>query len=101
MGALGASILTGDLNFDDGSPQEEAVLAKDNFNDVWRDLTSSSDVVDVGCGVTMPEDDVTGAGTRIDRVFLRPGDGAEADGEGWRPLPSSIRRLGMDAIADS
>lgn len=89
--ALGASsdvpvsIIAGDMNFDDGSAQEEAVVAKNEFTDVWRELGSEG----TG-GITMCEDDVSGAGTRIDRIFFRSGRASF--------IPSSLRLLGTEPI---
>lgn len=87
-------ILAGDMNFDDGSP-EEAVVQKHGFGDCWLACAPASmDKADhVQLGITMPEDDFLDVSTRIDRVFLGP----SPQGEPQRLTVSQMHRLGIES----
>lgn len=76
-----AAILAGDMNFDQGS-SEEAVVQRHGFADCWLCCEGTK----AERGITMPEDDALGVGTRIDRVFTW--------GHGLGPV--DMRRLGME-----
>ena len=76
-----SSILCGDMNFDDGAPEEQ-VLCQAEFVD------------SANCGCTMPYDDVRGKPVRIDRVFVRSTAGS------WRLLPGPSQRFGEAPAVD-
>lgn len=106
----GASILAGDMNFDDGSYEDEGVMQA-GFTDCWLNLLSSGSGLveqqtEAGLGpnrlkypsdrgITMPCDDSFPTPTRIDRVFLGP---ARQTSCKWKLVPKSMERLGMEAF---
>jgi len=66
-------LIMGDCNFDAGGSEENVLRQSEGE---WEDLHhynlyqgEEEDVVGPAEGITMPHDDVTGRGTRIDRVF--------------------------------
>ena len=87
---VGAVLLAGDMNFDEGAG-EEARAVERGFADCWGAVprTAADDALSDGC--TMPYDDVTGRGSRIDRVFAL---------ERTALVPCAMRRLGMDPLVD-
>eukprot|EP00927_Polykrikos_kofoidii_P038634 TRINITY_DN33048_c0_g1_i2.p1 TRINITY_DN33048_c0_g1~~TRINITY_DN33048_c0_g1_i2.p1 ORF type:complete len:472 (-),score=66.23 TRINITY_DN33048_c0_g1_i2:50-1465(-) len=90
-------LLAGDLNFDDGSDLEEAVIEKAGFADCWVVVSASKGSdhkfsADKGC--TMPVCDYLGCPTRIDRILLR----SSLDTAPLSLLPSDIYRIGMDPL---
>eukprot|EP00928_Gymnodinium_smaydae_P031435 TRINITY_DN23068_c0_g1_i1.p1 TRINITY_DN23068_c0_g1~~TRINITY_DN23068_c0_g1_i1.p1 ORF type:complete len:457 (+),score=62.72 TRINITY_DN23068_c0_g1_i1:88-1458(+) len=89
----GASLLAGDMNFDDGDPEEDIVYRQARFADCWRECGKDED------GFTMPLDDSKLMPTRIDRVFMnstRTDD--ERESKAGSLLARSVRRIGMDKI---
>jgi len=90
-------ILLGDMNFDDGAPEEEDVY-RAGMLDVWPMLTAARrDTGAAECkeelaveGFTMPIDDYIRRPTRIDRIFTS----SAHDDASLSLHPSHIRKIG-------
>lgn len=94
-----AAILAGDMNFDEGSCEDDIALDA-RFSDCWHQARQKDGKEGhaTESGITMPCDDATNVPSRIDRVFLGPR--SSRGGSKWHLVPEVMHRLGMDPVGE-